>query len=741
MTEGKECSVCGEILVAQNEIPALGHDLIHHEGKAPTCEEAGWAAYDTCSRCDYSSYAEMPAAGHKWKEPTYTWSDDNSQVTAERVCANDALHVETETVGASYAEITPAGETATGTGRYTSEAFSNAAFTLQTKDIELPPTGYDVSYEWSSDNTKVTGTAVPFNTGLETITETANATYKITLEPTCTDKGTGVWTSASFTNSQFAVQTKEVEIDPLGHDLIHHDAKAAACEERGWDAYDTCSRCDYTTYVEIPAKGHTSGDAVRENEVAATCTAAGSCDEVIYCIACHKELSRAKKTIPALGHNLVHHEAKAPACEEVGWKPYDACSRCDYTTYVEIPALGHTPVTDPAVEPTCEGTGLSEGSHCSVCKKVLTAQETVPAIGHDWGEWVVIEEATTTKDGLERRTCLRDDKHFEERAIPKKAPEKTGWIKEDGYWYFFDENGVMVTSEWKKDSKGWCYLAEDGKMVTNGWAPDTQGMCWIGSNGYMVTKTQWVKYNGSWYYIEKGYMAHDKWAKDAKGWCYLASDGKMVTNDWVKDSKGYCWIAANGYMPTTTQWIKYDGGWYHITKGYRDQSKWMKDSQGWCWLQADGRMLTNGWAKDSKGWCWIGDSGYMVTDTKWIDVDGVRYYIKKGYMAVNCWAKDDNGWLYLGPDGLPVTGTWKKDTKGWCYVGDDGYMVTNDFVKDTKGWCWIGEAGYMIEEDMWIGEAGAEGSSYIIKGYRVDDQTIEIDGVEYTFDQDGKLVG
>ena len=67
-------------------------------------------------------------------------------------------------------------------------------------------------------------------------------------------------------------------------------------------------------------------------------------------------------------------------------------------------------------------------------------------------------------------------------------------------------------------------------------------------------------------------------------------------------------------------------------------------------------------------------------------------------------------------------------------------MVTNDFVKDTKGYCWIGPDGYMIEEDMWIGEAGVEGSSYIIKGYRVDDKTIEIDGVEYTFDEDGKLL-
>ena len=90
-------------------------------------------------------------------------------------------------------------------------------------------------------------------------------------------------------------QTKTVEIPALGHEIVHHEAKAATCTEIGWNEYDTCSRCDYTTYVEIPA----------------------------------------------LGHDLVHHDAQAATCTAIGWNAYDTCTRCDYTTYVEIPALGH----------------------------------------------------------------------------------------------------------------------------------------------------------------------------------------------------------------------------------------------------------------------------------------------------------------------------------------------------------------------------------------------------------------
>ena len=322
---------------------------------------------------------------------------------------------------------------------------------------------------------------------------------------------------------------------------------------------------------------------------------------------------------------------------------------------------------------------------------------------------------------------------------------QTGWKSINGDWYYFKpinkefEGGYMVTDTWIKDSKGWCYLGSDGCMVTNGWAKDSTGWCWIGSNGYMVEKTQWIKYNGSWYYIEKGYRVQNSWRKDSKGWCYLASDGKMVTNDWVKDSKGYCWIGSAGYMEETTKWFKIGSDWYHITKGYRDQSKWMKDSSGWCYLAADGKMVTNDWVKDSKGYCWIGSAGYMDETTKWFKIGPDWYHITKGY-------RDQSKWI--------------KDSSGWCYLAADGKMVTNGFVKDNTGYCWIGPAGYMIEKDMWIDYNG--GKCYIIKGYRtsswqiIDNEcyyfdpstgmmycggTYVIDGVKYTFADDGALQG
>ena len=79
------------------------------------------------------------------------------------------------------------------------------------------------------------------------------------------------------------------------HNISYVAAETATCTQDGHAEYWYCADCgkyftdaegnNETTIVqlEIPATGHTPADSVRENEVAATCTAEGSYDEVIYC--------------------------------------------------------------------------------------------------------------------------------------------------------------------------------------------------------------------------------------------------------------------------------------------------------------------------------------------------------------------------------------------------------------------------------------------------------------------------
>ena len=183
--------------------------------------------------------------------------------------------------------------------------------------------------------------------------------------------------------------------DPNNHDLVHHDAKAPACTEIGWDEYDTCSRCDYTTYQEIPALKH---NLVHHDAKAPTCTETGW-EEYDTCSRCDYTT---KVELLALKHDLVHHDAKAPTCTEIGWNEYDACQRegCDYTTKVEIPAPGHD-YTEKVVKPTCEKVGYTLHT-CKNCNDSYKDHQTKTLL-HWYGEW------TSNGDGTHSAACKRKD--------------------------------------------------------------------------------------------------------------------------------------------------------------------------------------------------------------------------------------------------------------------------------------------------------------------------------------------
>ncbi len=193
----------------------------------------------------------------------------------------------------------------------------------------------------------------------------ANAVEENRVEPTCTEDGSyDSVVYCSVCDEELSRVT--ITLNALGHDIIEHIAKAPSCTEVGWDAYDTCSRCDYTTYKEIYSLGHKPTITKEENRIEASCTEDGSYDSVVYCSVCSEELSRENKIIAAHGHNLINYEAKAPTCTEIGWDAYETCRICDYTTYAEKPALGHKYGTPTVVEPEYKKEGYTTHT-CSVC--------------------------------------------------------------------------------------------------------------------------------------------------------------------------------------------------------------------------------------------------------------------------------------------------------------------------------------------------------------------------------------
>lgn len=171
---------------------------------------------------------------------------------------------------------------------------------------------------------------ISFNAKRECVNKTSNITIS----------GTGL--TDSLTNGillNFVDTTANI---PLKHTAINHEAKAPTCTEVGWNAYVTCSRCEYTTYAEIPATGHST----------------------------------------------TSHEAKKPTCTEIGWNAYVTCDKCDYTTYEELAKTPHLP-SDAVRENVVESTTETEGHYdsvvyCSVCgHEILREQKTTPIISNE----------------------------------------------------------------------------------------------------------------------------------------------------------------------------------------------------------------------------------------------------------------------------------------------------------------------------------------------------------------------
>ena len=219
----------------------------------------------------------------------------------------------------------------------------------------------------------------------------------ITKEATCTEAGVKTFTCTD------CGETKTEEIPALGHDLKHHNEKAATCKAEGNIEYWTCERDGCGKYFSdadgkneitqadtvIAKTAHTwnNGEVTKEP----TCTETGV--KTFTCTVCDETKT---EEIPALGHDLKHNDAKDATCKEEGNIEYWTCERDGCGKYFSdadgkneitqadtvIAKTAHTwnngKVTN---DPTCTKAGVKTFT-CTVCDATKT--EAIPAIGHDW---------------------------------------------------------------------------------------------------------------------------------------------------------------------------------------------------------------------------------------------------------------------------------------------------------------------------------------------------------------------
>lgn len=368
----------------------ITHLQVHSGGtQGPTCTEG-----KICKKCG----AEYGVLGHDWGAWTPNYASNGTHTRRCKRCNAE----ETGSCSGGYATCDTLGMCNTCGGSY----YGGHAWGEWSSAGNGTHTRSCTNYCREVDTAKCTGGKATCTT--KAVCEVCGGEYgekdsnnhdlvqHAAKAPTCTEIG---WDAYDRCIRCGYTTRKEL---PAQHDLKQHAAKAPTCTEKGWNAYETCSRCDYTTYTELTALNHA---LVQHEAQAPTCTKIGwnayetcsRCDHTTYA------------ELPALNHDLVQHEAQAATCTKPGWNAYDTCSRCDYTTYAELPALNHALVNHDAQAATCTEKGWNAYETCSRLGCNYTTYQEIPALKHDLVQHDA-QAATCTEIGWDAYdTCSRCD--------------------------------------------------------------------------------------------------------------------------------------------------------------------------------------------------------------------------------------------------------------------------------------------------------------------------------------------
>ena len=434
-----------------------------------TCEGKGFTSYVSAAfvnpafTVQSQTLEDIDPLGHDWGEPTWTWSDGHTSATATFTCQragcncgeNGTAKIALETDDAPVSVDTPATCEANGKTTFTATVtFNGQTYTNSVEvktDDALNHQWGDAVYAWSDDNSSVTATrtcqrqgcACGEHGGAKVESETVNTTAQQAKAPTCEDTGTMTYT-ATFENMAFAVDPKDVVINPQGHDWgeptwtwsdVHTSATATfTCQREGCNFGEngtakiaietddnpvsvaspaTCEvdgKTTYTATVTFNGQTYTNSDEVKTDDAlghqysgnptwnwngveSATATWICANDST------HTHVVQAK---------IVSEVATPATCRSVGAMKFTATVQYNEQLFTDvriedIPTEPHTwnngVVTTAA---GCETAGVMTYT-CANCGESKT--EAIPAAGHAWNSGVITTAAGCETAGVMTYTC------------------------------------------------------------------------------------------------------------------------------------------------------------------------------------------------------------------------------------------------------------------------------------------------------------------------------------------------
>ena len=324
LTQGSHCSVCNTVLVAQQVIPAKGHNYSSVVTPA-TCTTAGYTTH-ACQTCGHTYVdAHVPAKGHSYNSVVTPATCTTGGYTTHTctTCGNSYVDSQVPAKGHSYnSVVTPATCTAGGYTTHTCTVCGHY---------------YVDTYTNALGHSAVIDPAVA---------------------PTCTETGLTKGSHCAVCGVTIVAQTV---VPATGHSTVVLKAVAPTCTETGLTEGSKCSVCNTVLVAQtvVPALGHNYEAVV----TAPTCTTEGYTTHT--CTTC--EHSYVDSQVAALGHTLTHVAATDPTCAQEGVIEHWHCSVCN-KNYSD--ANGNNIVSNVKVPvSTSAHVDADDDNHCDICDK------------------------------------------------------------------------------------------------------------------------------------------------------------------------------------------------------------------------------------------------------------------------------------------------------------------------------------------------------------------------------------
>ncbi|WP_081307032.1 NlpC/P60 family protein [Limosilactobacillus reuteri] len=332
-------------------------------------------------------------------------------------------------------------------------------------------------------------------------------------------------------------------------------------------------------------------------------------------------------------------------------------------------------------------------------------------------------------------------------------------------WYLTD-NGVVQAgfqawagSHYYFDPSTYLRVDNDYRTIGDG----STGYL-LGSNGQALSGVQ--KWAGTYYYFDPTtYLKqNDVYATSQWGMKYMfGKDGRIVTGlyKWDKNGQVY-YFDPTTYLAVTNNYIlANDGHWYLFTADGTAASGVQKWAGTYYYfdpvthLRVDDDYVTSQWGMKYM----FGKDGRIVTGLyKWDKNGQVYYFDPTTYLAVtNKYMQANDGhWYLFTADGTAASGVQKLGDTYYYFDPQTHQRVDNNYVQSQWGdWYMFGPDGRIVTgEKEWYGHyyyfdpitylkvtnKWVNGKYYKSDGTRAQNETISINGQNYSFDNNGDVV-